>query len=235
MKLDPRSYSWRICTALVAGVCACACDRAPKQEERGTAVQEPLPLVTQPVAPTVSAAPPAEPPTAASATATGAQPAPAASVAKLVGTGNTAPPTSGAGSPRPKASEASAAVPAPAASVETAPVAGDSFSVWMQSAKSYDAGKPGAVTAVLSAKDPYHCNEKYPYKFTLDPAPAGVTYPQPVVRGMRVGAKRSDMSIPFVASQPGKANISGELAFSVCTAEKCLIEKRRMSVSVNVK
>lgn len=114
-------------------------------------------------------------------------------------------------------------------------VSGASFSAWLQTAGAYEAGKPATVTAVLTARDPYKCNDKYPYKFKLDPAGAGVSYPEPIVRGMQIAPKRSTMTIPFIPSQAGPATISGTLYFSVCTDERCLIEQSKLSVSVDVK
>ncbi len=108
------------------------------------------------------------------------------------------------------------------------------FSVWLQGAGSYPSGKPGAVTAVLVAKKPYKCNDKYPYKFKLDAAPSGISFPSTTVRSMSVGAQRSTMSIPFQADSAGSKRISGTLSFSVCTDSKCLIEKRKLAVDVKV-
>jgi hypothetical protein len=128
----------------------------------------------------------------------------------------------------------------PAASVESEPKKGAdasavSFTAWLQSSGAYGAGKQGTVTAVLVAKDPYKCNDKYPYKFKLDAPSAGVSYPQDVVRGMQVTPKRSTLTIPFVPSQAGPATVAGTLFFSVCTDERCLIEQTKLSVTVDVK
>lgn len=137
-------------------------------------------------------------------------------------------------------SSGKAAAAKPAAEKEPEkPVKGDevkgaSFATWLQGG-SYNVGQQGNVTAVLTAKDPYKCNEKYPYKFKLNAPPDGVSYPSETVRSMSVSAKRSTMSIPFTAAKAGKHTISGTLSFSVCTADKCLVEKRPLAVTVNVK
>ncbi len=128
----------------------------------------------------------------------------------------------------------------PATSVASEPKKGAdasavSFTAWLQSSGAYEAGKQGSVTAVLVAKVPYKCNDKYPYKFKLDAPSAGVSYPQDVVRGMQVTPKRSTLTIPFVPSQAGPATVAGTLFFSVCTDERCLIEQTKLSVTVEVK
>jgi hypothetical protein len=176
------------------------------------------------------------PPTAVDTSgAPSADPTPAPSAAASAGA-----------APKPSATTALAAKPAgsggaTAASAEPPPVerkgaaVGDgTFSAWLQSAGKYRAGQPGSVTAVLVAKEPYHCNEKYPYKFKLDPAPANLSFPQSTVSGMSVSAARSTMAIPFTANAAGPATISGTLSFSVCTADKCLIEKRPLTVAIHV-
>jgi hypothetical protein len=136
--------------------------------------------------------------------------------------------------------EGKAAEVKPAASVASEPKKGAdasavSFTAWLQSSGAYEAGKQGSVTAVLVAKDPYKCNDKYPYKFKLDAPSGGVSYPQDVVRGMQVTPKRSTLTIPFVPSQAGPATVAGTLFFSVCTDERCLIEQTKLSVTVDVK
>ncbi len=93
------------------------------------------------------------------------------------------------------------------------------------------AGETSSAVVVLTAKAPYHCNDKYPYKLVLAPA-AGVSFPQPTVRGMSVAEKQSTMSVPFSIAQAGDGTIAGDFHFSICTAEKCLVEKRRLSVTV---
>ena len=193
---------------------------SPEPSAKAT-TENPVPPKVETVAPKTaepSAAPTAEAPATASA-----QPR------------NKAAPV-GARAERTISSSATPAPPAASAApvVTGAPVGAEAFSVYLQARGSYRRDQPSSVEAVLLAKDPFHCNDKYPYKFTLDPPAANVKYDAQVVRGMSIAAKRSVMTIPFVGTAAGPAQISGELAFSVCTESKCLMEKRRLSVRVNV-
>jgi hypothetical protein len=86
----------------------------------------------------------------------------------------------------------------------------------------------------LVAKAPFHCNEQYPYKITLDRAP-GVTFPNPIARGMRVNGTRATLSVPFSADSAGQFVISGTFAFSTCSADRCLIDKAKLSVPIDVR
>lgn len=163
-----------------------------------------------------------------------AESAPAsASAAEAIPTAPAAPDAKPTAKPAPAESQVAKAAEPPAADTKGAAATGAAFGAWLQGGK-YEVGKPASLTAVLTAQGEYHCNDKYPYKFTLDPAPSGVSFPSNVVKGMAVTAKRSTMSIPFSASEKGAKTISGTLAFSVCNADRCLIEKQKLSITVNV-
>jgi hypothetical protein len=117
----------------------------------------------------------------------------------------------------------------------TSPKVGDAnFSVWMQSAKTHKVGQPSVVEVVLIPKNGFKCNENYPYKIKLNDPPAGVSFPQPVVRkeGMSVSTSRSVMRVPFTPTAAGEARISGKFSFSVCTSDQCLIDSRDLAITV---
>lgn len=111
----------------------------------------------------------------------------------------------------------------------------EAFSTWLQAVSPMTAGSTATVEAVLVAKTGYHCNAEYPHKFKLGAAPAGLSYPEATVKGMQVTAERSVLRIPVVAQTPGKPTVSGTLQFSVCNDERCLVEKRELSLNLEVK
>jgi hypothetical protein len=138
--------------------------------------------------------------------------------------------------------QGSAKQPAPAgdsakkgAAQQGSVISEDAFSTWLQADAPVAAGTPGYVEAVLVANAPYHCNAEYPHKFKLNAAPPGITYPEEVVRGMEVSAERGVLRIPLSARQAGAATVSGTLSFSVCTEERCMVEKRELSLNLDVK
>ena len=96
------------------------------------------------------------------------------------------------------------------------------FTVEARPSGSYAAGKEGALEIVLDAKPPFHTNQQYPYKFKAKEGP-GVKFPQPVVGkdAAKLEPQRVTMRVPFT--------------FSVCTDETCLMEKRDLSLVVDVK
>jgi hypothetical protein len=144
----------------------------------------------------------------------------------------------------PAAAPAVAAVAAPAAD-SAAPAAPATpaeskysevgFDLVLQPKGDYASGKPGEAEIVLSAKPPYHVNDKYPYKFKLKDAP-GLSFPNRVVSKDLVKFEPARATVP-VAFTPsaGKHTLSGQLSFSVCTDDKCMIEKRDLALEIEAK
>jgi len=129
--------------------------------------------------------------------------------------------------------DAPSAKPATGKVIEGAAASSEAFSTWLQAAAPAKAGAPVELEVVLTAKPPYHCNAEYPHKFKLNAAP-GLSFPQETVKGMRVTPERSVLSVPVTATSAGKASISGTLSFSVCTEERCLVEKRDLALALDV-
>lgn len=146
--------------------------------------------------------------------------------------------------------EPPAAAPAASSAAPTTPAAADSagsatgssrydeakFALVAQPAGPYAAGKEGAIDIVLDAKPPFHANQQYPYKFKSKEAP-GVKFAQAVVGkdAAKLEAQRVTMHVPFTPDGAGQRTVSGQFAFSVCTEETCLMEKRDLTLVVDVK
>jgi hypothetical protein len=110
------------------------------------------------------------------------------------------------------------------------------FTVVARPSGAYAAGQEGALEIVLDAKPPFHTNQQYPYKFKAKEAP-GVKFPQPVIGkdSAKLETQRLTMRVPFTPDGAGQRTVSGQFAFSVCTDETCLMEKRDLSLVVDVK
>ncbi len=138
---------------------------------------------------------------------------------------------------------AATAQPAPAAA-DSAPVPADAaeskyseagFDLVLQPKGAYASGKAGEAEVVLSAKPPYHVNDKYPYKFKLKDAP-GLTFVSMVVTKDAVKFEPARATVPVVFTpSAGKHTLSGRLSFSVCTDDKCMIEKRDLALEIEAK
>jgi hypothetical protein len=120
------------------------------------------------------------------------------------------------------------------AGVVTGPAAtGEGYSVQLQAAGPLKVGQAATLTVSLKALEPFKCNDKYPYKFKFEPN-AAVSFQSDVVRGMKIEGKQATLSAPFTPKAAGKQTVSGELSFSVCTPDKCLVEKQRLTISFDV-
>ena len=148
-----------------------------------------------------------------------------------------------AGPTRPAAATAKSGAPDAAPPAEPAPAAQaasriteESFDLNFAGKPDYEAGKPGEATITLDAKPPFHVNDKYPYKFKLKET-AGLKFPNPVVAkdAAKLENQRMTMNVGFTPEAAGKHTISGVLQFSVCTDDKCLIEKRDLALEVQSK
>jgi hypothetical protein len=133
--------------------------------------------------------------------------------------------------------------PAASAAAEAAPSGPGSshydeakFELSAQPSGAYSAGQEGALEIVLNAKPPFHANQQYPYKFKAKEG-GGVKFAQPVVGkdAAKLETQKVTMRVPFTPEGAGKRTVSGQFAFSVCTEETCLMEKRDLSLVVDVK
>lgn len=141
--------------------------------------------------------------------------------------------------PSPQAADAPSAAAAPEAAAAPAGAAKFSdtgFDLSLEAPKtSLKAGQAGAVEVVLSAKAPYHVNDKYPIKLKLKETP-GVKYENLTVGkdAVKLEPMKAVMPVSFTPDGAGKRTVAGQFSFSVCTEDKCLMEKRDLVLDVVV-
>jgi hypothetical protein len=124
-----------------------------------------------------------------------------------------------------------AAKPAPV--VRGPAVTTSQYSTYLQTTGRYAAGEAGSIVAVVVAKGDYKCNDKYPTRFTAVRA-EGVAVSPTVVKGSLTG-KTGSLTIPVRVTKAGPASVRGELKFSVCSEERCLLEKQELALDFEVK
>jgi hypothetical protein len=107
------------------------------------------------------------------------------------------------------------------------------FDLVMTPAGAIVAGQPSAAEIRVDAKSGYHINDKYPYKFKPAVSP-GVAYASPVfgADAAKLEEKRATMTVRFTPEGKGDKTIAGLFAFSLCSVDQCLIEKRDVSLHV---
>jgi len=134
-----------------------------------------------------------------------------------------------------------AAAPSPAAAEPPATAAASKYSeaafdVVLQPKGAYTSGQAGAAEIVVSAKPPFHANDKYPYKFKLNEAP-GLKFANLVVDkdAVKVEKTNATLSVALTPERAGKHTVSGKLFFSVCNEDQCLVEKRDLALEIDAK
>ena len=131
---------------------------------------------------------------------------------------------------------AASAAPAPAASAEAkAEYHEDTFDLTLRPVGALTAGAPGSVEIQLSAKAGYHCNDKYPYKFKVGDS-SGMKFTAPVFTkdALTLEEKRATMKLDLTPEAKGEQTVRGVFAFSLCSAERCLVEKRELEAKIPV-
>jgi hypothetical protein len=144
-------------------------------------------------------------------------------------------PASAAASALPPAAGSAAAADAPAAPAESK-YSEAAFDLALQPKGTYASGQAGEAEIVLAAKAPFHVNQAYPYKFKLKDAP-GLKFASPVVTkdAVKLEPARATVPVAFTPETAGKHTLAGQLSFSVCTDDKCMIEKRELALDIDAK
>lgn len=96
-----------------------------------------------------------------------------------------------------------------------------------------DKGQSGELLVVLTAKAPFHVNQEYPHRFKVT-ATRGLTTPSTTIQRdpAKVTPPRLELVVPVTLGQNSPFGLDGEMSFSLCTEEKCLMEKRQLTVAV---
>ncbi len=111
-----------------------------------------------------------------------------------------------------------------------------SFSLSIAPKAAVDKGQSGELLVVLTAKAPFHVNQEYPHRFKVT-ATRGLTTPSSAIQRdpAKVTPPRLELVVPVTLGQNGPFGLDGEMSFSLCTEEKCLMEKRQLTVAVGGK
>lgn len=137
-----------------------------------------------------------------------------------------------------------AAVPAAAADpsdgfsiqdVALSNVEGESFVIKVVDA-TVASGKEGTFTVSINAKDGFKVNDQYPHKVNLDDPPSGVALPKQKLKkgdGQFEG-KSFVFKIPVKAESAGSHTVGGNVKFSVCNDNQCLIKDAAIQAKITV-
>jgi hypothetical protein len=108
------------------------------------------------------------------------------------------------------------------------------FQLVLTAPSKVEVGKAAVFTIVLTAQGGYKVNEEYPIKFQFSESKGVSPAKQTVTKDdVRLEKTQATMPLTVTIPTPGKHEVSGKFSFSVCTDERCLIEKRDLRVEVN--
>lgn len=122
-------------------------------------------------------------------------------------------------------------------------VSGEPYEVKFTSPSPFVAGKESAAVVLVKAGPGLHVNAEYPVAFKPEGSEA-VKFAQermPLTPGTKTpcadnaeDACAVEFALPLTPEKAGPAKVAGVLAFSVCSAEKCLIEKVPLTLAIKV-
>lgn len=92
-------------------------------------------------------------------------------------------------------------------------------------------GQHGSGELVLVAKSPFKPNQEYPHKFKVRGTNLSIGKAEIVKSDMQVSLDRVVVPVGFDVTGPNPT-LEGTMAFSVCTDEACLIERKDIRLSV---
>jgi hypothetical protein len=101
---------------------------------------------------------------------------------------------------------------------------------------SFTVGGEGRAEVTLEGRNGYHVNEEYPIQLTLRP-PAGVEVAKTTLAREDASTfeeARAVFPVTLTPRQAGRHEVAGELSFSVCNPQNCLMERRPVSFAVDV-
>lgn len=112
-------------------------------------------------------------------------------------------------------------------------VSGEGYRTYLQMPSPVVVGQSAEVVVNLSPQSPYKSNEKYPFRFSFGDV-SGVTTPAASVTGAAATPEKTTLRFAVTGKSVGPAVIGGTFSFSVCTAEKCLVERAPLVLSFEV-
>lgn len=97
-------------------------------------------------------------------------------------------------------------------------------------------GGAGRAEVTLEGRNGYHVNQEYPIQLTIRP-PQGVEVAKTTFAREDASTfeeARAVFPVVFTPREAGRKEFSGELSFSVCNPQNCLMERRPVTFAVDV-
>lgn len=109
----------------------------------------------------------------------------------------------------------------------------EAFEVTLHAPNEAKVGEGIPVSVVLVAKAGFKVNPEYPIKFAFEESAELVSEPKVLRKEQGTLEKtRAELRGVVTPRAAGARVVAGKLSFSVCTDERCLIEKRDLALTV---
>ncbi|MDP2269926.1 MAG: hypothetical protein Q8N23_18080 [Archangium sp.] len=133
--------------------------------------------------------------------------------------------------------------PAPAPKAEKKADDAPAYELNLAASGPWAAGQASNAAVTVTAKPGFHVNPEYPVTFKPEGSEAVKFEGERVALtpGTRTpcadkaeDACKVEFPLPVTPEKPGPAKVAGIVAFSVCSADKCLIEKVPVTLAISV-
>ncbi len=119
--------------------------------------------------------------------------------------------------------------------LSTARVSDEAFELELRPVGTYKAGQLGTAQVVLTPRGAFKVNDKYPYKFEFAKLDGIKPLSEKVSsEHLEVNGQRAVMTLRFTPMAAGQATVAGLFKFSVCTEDRCLVERQELALDVRV-
>jgi len=100
----------------------------------------------------------------------------------------------------------------------------------------YRVGKPGELEIALEGRGEWHVNQEYPIRVNLSTGPALKLEKQELVKddAKELGEEKVRFVAAFQPSASGEHEVRCDVSFAMCTDENCILEKRTVTMQVEV-
>ena len=120
----------------------------------------------------------------------------------------------------------------------TPPQAKQAFRLSVHVPDDVTVGKKATVTVTIKANEGFKINKSYPAKLKLDET-RGVSFDKLVLRRSDAALKDKGhtlvFSVGYVQNRKGSAELKGKLKFSVCSASRCMMERKTIQATLKAK
>jgi len=113
-------------------------------------------------------------------------------------------------------------------------VQGDQYTVEIDAA-AVKVGETGAIVVTISPTAGFKLNEEFPTKLTVEDPPEGLSFHAPTLKkseGRLDDKGNFTFRMPVVASRAGEFAVEAKLKFSVCTADKCVVQRQALTTKL---